>query len=469
MRIYILGLLLSVVSVGFAQEKVNSVLSLAEYLSYVKAYHPIVKQVNLTINESEAKLLKTRGAFDPKIAIDFSTKEFKNKEYYNKLNTTFKIPTWYGVELKANYEENTGIYLNPEVTTPLDGLYSAGVSVSLAKGLLMNTRMAQIQQAKLFLNQAKEEQQILVNEILYNASLSYFNWLKAYNEKIVFERFLENAETRFSATKKAFIAGEKPEIDTLEAGITLKTRKLNLEKARIKFIKSSLELSNFLWLNNNTPIELQDSIIPDVTTYQQVDNTFNIALFNFDINEHPKIKSLAYKKKSLAIEKKLSLNNLLPKVDVQYNFLTQEYQRLNSLNSNDYKAGINFSMPLFLRKERGDLKLAKIKLKNIELESKSTEITIQNKVNALQQELTSYQLQNTYTTSIVKDYNTLLKAEERKFFLGESSLFLVNSRESKLIDSELKAIALEYTFFKTKAELFKTVVFSILENKNKTL
>ncbi len=166
-----------------AQEKVESVMTLSEYLGYVKKYHPIVKQANLVINNSEAKLLKARGAFDPKIEVDFDKKQFKEKEYYNKLNAAFKIPTYYGLEFKANFENNDGLYLNPESNVPTDGLYAAGVSASLLKGLLINKRMASLKQAKFFMNQAKEDQQILVNEILYNASLSYFNWLKTYNEK----------------------------------------------------------------------------------------------------------------------------------------------------------------------------------------------------------------------------------------------------------------------------------------------
>ena len=54
----------------------------------------------------------------------------------------------------------------------------------------------------------------------------------------------------------------------------------------------------------------------------------------------------------------------------------------------------------------------------------------------------------------------MLSAEERKFFLGESSLFLVNSRESKLIDAKLKAIEIENSFFKTKANLFNVLSLS---------
>ena len=464
MKKYILMLFLLISASIFSQEKVTSVMTLSEYLGYVKSFHPIVKQANLVINESEAKLLKARGAFDPKIEIDFDKKEFKNKKYYNKLNAAFKIPTYYGLEFKANFENNDGVFLNPEANVPTDGLYSAGVSASLLKGLLINKRMASLKQAKLFLNQAKEDQQIVVNNILYNASLSYFTWLKNYNEQRVYKEFLENAITRFKLTKRAFFEGEKPAIDTTEAKITLDTRKLNLEKARIKLVKSSLELSNFLWLNDNTPVELQDNILPDINTFNSIDATFNIALFNnenFDINKHPKIRSLEFKIKSLDVNRRFKMNNLLPNLDVQYNFLTQNRNQINTLNMQDYKASIKFKLPLFLRKERGDLKLANVKLNDKKYENEVAKLTIKNKVSGIQQELESYILQNDLTANIVKDYTTLLKAEDRKFFLGESSLFLVNYREVKLIEAKLKAIKLENTFFKTKANLFKTAVISI--------
>ena len=464
MKKYILMLFLLISASIFSQEKVTSVMTLSEYLGYVKSFHPILKQANLVINESEAKLLKARGAFDPKIEIDFDKKEFKNKKYYNKLNAAFKIPTYYGLEFKANFENNDGVFLNPEANLPTDGLYSAGVSASLLKGLLINKRMASLKQAKLFLNQAKEDQQIVVNNILYNASLSYFTWLKNYNEQRVYKEFLENAITRFKLTKRAFFEGEKPAIDTTEAKITLDTRKLNLEKARIKLVKSSLELSNFLWLNDNTPVELQDNILPDINTFNSIDATFNIALFNnenFDINKHPKIRSLEFKIKSLDVNRRFKMNNLLPNLDVQYNFLTQNRNQINTLNMQDYKASIKFKLPLFLRKERGDLKLANVKLNDKKYENEVAKLTIKNKVSGIQQELESYILQNDLTANIVKDYTTLLKAEDRKFFLGESSLFLVNYREVKLIEAKLKAIKLENTFFKTKANLFKTAVISI--------
>ncbi|NNC49827.1 MAG: transporter, partial [Flaviramulus sp.] len=46
---------------------------------------------------------------------------------------------------------------------------------------------------------------------------------------------------------------------------------------------------------------------------------------------------------------------------------------------------------------------------------------------------------------------------------GESSLFLVNSRESKLIDAKLKGIFLEYDYFNTKAKLFNELAISDID------
>jgi len=462
MRHFLLSILLSISSLAVAQDS-TTVISLSEYLGYVKTFHPIVKQANLIINESEAKLLKARGAFDPKLEVDYDRKKFKSTEYFDKLNAAFKIPTWYGVELKGNFEENDGLFLNPEGSLPDEGLYSVGVSVAVARGLLINKRMAMLKQAKMFVKQAQFDRQLFVNNILYEATLTYFNWLRTYNEKRVYEDFLVNAKVRFEGIKRSYREGEMPAIDTIEARIALNDRKLNLEKSRIKFIKASLELSNYLWLNDNTPIEVKDNVIPNVDTFLSIDATLNTSpldIENLDIENHPKLQSLDYKLQSLNIDRRLMLNNLLPQIDLQYNFLSEIPDVARSFSTSAYKSGLNISFPLFLRKERGDLRLAKLKMQDTKFEIQSTEVTLKNKIDAINQELQSFVSQNEFTRVIVDDYGTMLKAEERKFFLGESSLFLVNSRESKLIDAKLKAIELENNFFNTKAGLFNVLAIS---------
>ncbi|MBO6879778.1 TolC family protein [Winogradskyella sp.] len=448
-------------ALGFAQtEELSNVLRFDEYLGYVKKFHPIVKQAELVIDESQAKLMKSRGAFDPKLEVDYDRKKFKNTEYFDRLNGMFKIPTWFGVELKATFEENTGDFLNPQAFVPEDGLYSAGVSVPLGQGLLINNRMAALKQAKLFREQAKADRDIYVNKILYEASLVYFKWLQAYNELQLFENFLVNAQQRYQGVLKGVEVGENAEIDATEARIAVNNRKLSLEQSRVKLMKTALELSNFLWLENNVPVELQPNVVPDVDTEPIVDATFNIARLRSEetiIESHPKMVSLDYKLQSLEVDTRLKANKLLPRIDVQYNFITETPEVARTFNTADYKGGFNISFPLFLRKERGDLKLARIKQNDTEFEIDATRINLKNKINALKQELQSYVVQNEITQQMVSDYQRMLQAEERKFQLGESSLFLVNSRESKLIDGQLKAIEIQNKFFSTKAKLFNSL------------
>ena len=443
-----------------AQELDETILRFDEYLGYVKKFHPIVKQAELIIDESQAKLMKARGGFDPKIEVDYDRKKFKNTEYYDKLNAAFKIPTWYGIELKGNFEEADGFFLNPENNLPEDGLYSAGVSFSVAQGFLINERMASLKQAKLFREQAKVDRDILVNTILYDASLVYFNWLQAYNEALIFEDFLSNAQIRFNGVKKNVEVGEAAAIDSIEARIVVNNRKLNLEKSRLKLLKTKLELSNFLWLENNIPVELQDGIIPDIASEFVVDITLNIddlRSTEFQVDNHPKLQSLNFKYESLDVERRLKTNMLLPVVDLQYNFLSETPDVARTFSTSAYKSGLNVSIPLFLRKERGDLKLAKVKLQDTKYDITSTKLTLQNKITALKRELESFSIQNNLILDVLMDYERMLVAEERKFMAGESSLFLVNSRESKLIDAKLKAAELQNKFFSAKALLFNNL------------
>ncbi len=202
MRNSCIVLLLLIAFVGRAQVQDSIVLQFNEYLGYVKKYHPIAKQAELAIGMGQANLMKSRGGFDPKIEVDYARKEFKGTEYYDELNATFKIPTWYGIDLKGNFEQNEGAFLNPAETVPTDGLYSAGVSVSLGRGSWINERMATLKQAKFFREQTKADRDLLVNQILFDASVTYFDWLQAYRDSKVFANFLNNAQIRFVGIKK---------------------------------------------------------------------------------------------------------------------------------------------------------------------------------------------------------------------------------------------------------------------------
>ncbi|MEZ7497559.1 TolC family protein [Flavobacterium sp. Arc3] len=441
----------------FGQQKEANEFTYNEYLGYVKKYHPLVKNANLEISKAQANLMMARGGFDPKIDVDFNKKQFKDKEYYSILNSSFKIPTWYGIEIKAGFDNNEGIYLNPENTVPNKGLTSLGISVPLGQGLLINQRMADVRKAKIQIQLSQAERKLQAIAVLYDASLSYFNWKKANNEVKLYESYKVNAEIRYKGIQSLIKYGDKPAIDSVEAGIIIRNRLLSLEDATLKLNKAKLELSNFLWLENNIPLELSDDLIPETQlefTIQETLKTNDLVNQDFDIANHPKINALTSKIDILTIEKKLKANMLLPKIDIGYTYLS-EPSYIDNYQFQDYKIGLDFYFPLFLRKERGSLKLANYKIQETEFVLNLEKVQLSNKINAQKFEIESLLKQKTLIKALVKDNSTMLNAEERLFSIGESSLFLINTRENNLVSAQLAQITLENRFYVSNSELFK--------------
>ena len=457
MKIKLIVLLLFIGnSISICGQTASNEFCYIEFLGYVKKYHPLVKQANLKINEAQANLLQARGAFDPKIEVDFKEKQFKNTAYYSLLNSSFKIPTWYGIELKAGFDNAEGIYVNPENTLPNKGLTSFGISVPLGQGLFIDERMAAIRKAKIASNLNSAERNLQVVEVIYNASVSYMNWKKSFDEIKLYEDYLKNALIRYKGVQILIKEGDKPAIDSVEAAITVKTRSLNLENAKLKYTKAKLELSNYLWLENNIPLELNDLLQPEELLAKTIKETLKInELATISLENHSKIKALDAKIAMLKVDRKLKANLLLPKLDLSYTYLS-EPSYIDNYRFEDYKIGLNFSIPLFLRKERGSLKLANLKIEDTEFVLQFEKKNLENKIKSQQEEITSLEIQQDFNDALLNDYKILLNAEERLFEMGESSLFVINSRENSLVSSQINDIVLENSYFIALLSLYKT-------------
>lgn len=441
-----------------AQSFKEKELSFSEYIGYVKKYHPLVRQSGLMLSKSEAELLTARGGFDPKIEVDYDQKDFKDKNYYSLLKSTFKIPTWYGIEIKAAFDNSEGLYVNPQNTTPNNGLTSIGISIPLGQGLFINKRMADVRMAKVQLQLSAAEQKMETTDVIYEASLAYFNWKRAFDEAELYKTYLEYAQKRYDGILRLIENGDKPAIDSVEAGILVKTRELSLKDAQLKLTKSRLELSNFLWIDN-VPVELEENITPEENVRNSVDTSLNTNLQlnpSAALDSHPKIQSLQSKLSMLEIERRYKANMLLPEMNVSYNYLS-EPAYFTDYRFQDYKIGLNFSFPLFLRKERGALQLAKLKIQDGQLDLELERVALKNKILTYSAEIESLNQQQLTAAELVKDYTVMLSSEEKLFSFGESSLFLINSRENNVVSSRLAEINTENRLLASIANLYKVL------------
>ena len=462
----LLLLLLSMLSPSLSAQPADSarLFSQEEFFRWILAYHPVAKQARLLDSEAEALARLARGGFDPKAYADWDQKSFEKKAYYSIGEGGFKIPTWYGAELKAAYAITDGIYLNPERNLPEAGQAVLGLKVPLGRGLVIDERRAALQQARLMAQANEAERRAMLNELLLEAATAYWEWARAYNELLVEQQALALTEQRYGAIVESFRQGDKPAIDTLETLIQVQNRQLALNDATVGYRNTGLYLSNFLWYEGEAPVEATARLRPPVLEELQPELPAlrPEAIWRSASLSHPEIRRYEVKLNQLEVSRKLAAEQLKPRLDVEYNFLSDggdflynsgEGSGFNNLVAQNYKWGLSFDFPLLLRKERGKLQLAKLKIQDAEYGLQQKRVEIANKIGAYYNELENLLRQIRLAEDNVGNYQALLNAEIQKFDLGESSIFLINAREQKLVDAQLKLAALRGKFFKSRIGL----------------
>lgn len=427
-----------------AQE--SQILGFDDFMEIVITQHPLSRQAQLQPEMGRAYVMKARGNFDPKVDVNLNQKYFDGKNYYSKWDNTLKVPTWFGVDFKGGYEQNTGRYLNPESNVPAAGLFYAGVSIPVGEGLFIDQRRADVKIAKLYAESSEAERQIMLNNLLLDAGLAYWEWFYAYHQMLVYEEAEQLALTRFNAVKQEFTAGDKPAIDTVEAGIQWQNRTLSLQQSRMELQNAAAQLAVFLWQEGYVPMELAEGTRPSEFESIDLSRFTELAANEVDslVATHPMLQQSQLKIEQLSVERKLRLEQLKPTLNVNYNALSEPVgsDLLAQYSINNYKWGLEFSMPLPMRKERAELKLNNLKLQeaDLELDFKRENLVYKATASKNQWQTSAQQYQLYRNTAL--DYERLLLGEREKFSIGESSLFLVNSRELGYINAQLKLIEL---------------------------
>jgi outer membrane protein TolC len=428
-------------------------LSLDNALNIVRKFHPVVNQSNLIINQASNSLQASRGVFDPTLMVDNDRKTFDNRRYFNYYNPELRIPTWYGIDFKAGIENNVGDRLNPAIT-PNRSAY-LGVSLDPLRGLVYDKRRAAVQQANAMVKLTRQEQQLVVNDLLFETTEAYWEWVNAYLVNRVFLSAVKTNEFRFDFVKKAFQQGDRASIDTVEALSQLQLVQTLQLQAALDLQKARFFLSNYFWTEQNQPYVFGEEVVPDTSGAQFNPTRVQLPLLEKLIEtallEHPKLNAIDSKRDMLEIDRKVKTLDLLPSFKINYNFLDKGYNVPDvfkqTLFQNNYKYGVSFGLPLLQRQARGELSKTKNKISEIDFSRKLTELEIQNKVKSVFAESSSLKIQINVSEQNFLNNKQLLDAENMKFAMGESSMFLVNAREIKLIESEQKLIALKTKFF----------------------
>lgn len=406
--------------------------------------HPLAKQANLELDYGRLAVLKAKGAFDPKAYNQLNQKYYNSYQYYSFLNAGLKVPTWYGLEFKTGFENNGGNYLQSQDKTPAGGLWYGGVSMSLGQGLVIDQRRAELFKAKIYQESSAYERKLQLNQLIYESGYTYWNWFLSYYSKETLAEALQLAEVRFFAVKRAAEFGDRPFIDSVEAKIQVQSRQALLRNFQAEQQSATNKLVTFLWDENLRPLEL-DSLVEPIkmdSIETKVYTEFKKSEIDSALAQHPYLQINNFKIKSIEIDQRLKKEQLKPQLNLQYNLLNEpiNYNPFNQISPNNYKWGLTFEMPLFLRKERADFQLSGIKLQDEKLNLENNKAYLNAKIENAYIDLINSLNQFEIYKNTVDDSKRLLDAEKTMFDNGESSLFLINARETAYIQAKLKYI-----------------------------
>jgi outer membrane protein TolC len=413
-------------------------LSFEDYIQWVQEFHPISIQADLNLRLGQMEVRKARGGFDPMLYGNLDKKEFNQSTYFEKREVGVLAPTWMGVELMGNFEQNSGAYLNSERAVPTNGLLAAGAALNLGQGLLLDDRRATLKKAKLYEQATEVERLNFRNELNLQATAAYWKWAAAFENKLVLEEGVKLAEVRFNGIKRSYELGDQAAIDTVEALSQLLNRQYRLQLADISFFENTQVLNTYLWNDSGEPMQLDSAIIPQ-TLSQFLSPAPEAEELRTLVGRHPELLLTDFDLATLNVEKRLRTQELLPVVKLKYNFLTENLAdaRPSPLFENNYKWGLTVYTPLFLRKTRGELgsTIAKLEIKQTGRNLKEQQLRTK-----LEAELNSWNVLNQQVRTLaenVKSLDALLIGETRRFEIGESSLFLVNAREVAVFDARV--------------------------------
>ena len=297
--------------------------SIDDFYSIIFTNHPVVKQASLLEETARQEIRLARGGFDPKIESNWDIKNFKGDEYFNTLNTSLKVATWFPIDPKIDVDRNRGVFINPESRIPDDWQVTTGVNLTLGRGLIIDERRATVKQAVLFQEILEAEQVKMINKILLQASKDYWEWYFNYYNFLIFQQSVSIAQEIFNRVRLNYEYGEAAVVDTVQAQITLQNRTIEMQEARVNFLRSGFLLSNHLWGENEEPLELDENTAPvDTDSILLVPSREDLeVLKSLARSNHPELIKLTTKAEQLAVENRLNRENLKPQVDLSYGFM----------------------------------------------------------------------------------------------------------------------------------------------------
>jgi outer membrane protein TolC len=433
-------------------------LKVSNVIEKIDFNHPTLQSTELYQKLAQAERMAAKSEFIPK---------YNSRTLYENFRlikggaldggATLHEVSWQtplAVELIVGVRADTNAFLPPDTLTyPINKAYLTsikrsrvsngnqseivfGARIPLLRNLLVDEFRANLKLSQLELTYAKLKFLDKRAELMMKGSEKYWDWVTNGFKLQVAEEILELAKARTDGIKERVNDGANPPIDLVEAEGQLKFREEAYIKALREFEKETIGLSAYLWdegLNFLTPRKgnLPQSFPDPISISEDISETY----LKLALKERPEILKLNTDITKENINLKLAKNNLLPKIDLE---LLPSQDIENFEGTTNFNGSINVQLPLYPLKAQSEILKAQTKISQNKLDLINTQAEITNEIRDALSYIQTTKDRVEQSRLAVEKLKELLEGERTKYQYGNSTLLLLNIRESAYADSKNK-------------------------------
>lgn len=427
-------------------------LNFASVAALVRANHPVAVNARAAVEAARADERVARGGFDPSITGSVDQKTYKGTEYYTFGNVKLAVPTPLGVDVQFGFERAMGQYLNPERRVPSSGLFSAGLKIPLGRGIITDDRRTAIIVARATVRAAEADSSASLNKLLVQVAKDYATWYEASLLDSLVGESEALALVRLNAVRQRVVLGEAPAIDTVEASLELTRRRVLKADTERNRTNGRLQLETHLWSGNQRRITLPALSVPAGNILPTAWRTFaDVAERDSSVRvflaAHPDVVKARARESQQQANRKLVAQGLLPNVSAQLLSISSNAGSLSSIDRESSKLSADVTQSLFMIRERNRFSAAGLRFSQAVVDVARVERDVEAAIGVATADLRATRQMLGLQETALELSRLLQTGEQRRFDSGESTVFLVNTRDRSVLDEAMKLVSLRAKMF----------------------
>ena len=410
----------------------NDPLTLDEVLGSVDRAYPLLARALQERALAEAGYLEAQGAFDLKLKSKTDTKSLGFYKYREFDAWAEQPTTLWGAEFYGGYSRgqgNFGAWEGDRLTLDRGELRS-GLMLPLLRDREIDRRRANLRAADIEIDIAEQSIDRQRLSIYMVAARSYWQWVAAGRLRQVALDILDLAVQRTDNLQETVDAGMVAPIELVDNQRAILQRQAALVSAERGLQNAAIELSLFLRGDDGGPIVPADERLPDFPEPTPLDEAQLQEDLQRAVTRRPELQGLLAKQRQLSVERDWAQNQTKPSVNLIAEYSRDSGEGTITKRGDELKAGLAFEVPWQRRGARGKVAAQDAKLGALDAELQFARDRVGADVlDAASAVRTAFdRLQ--FVRSELTVARELEQAERDRFDLGDSTLFLVNLRET---------------------------------------